>query len=362
MKNVLIKGSGIIPTEKGYINGIGRSNVELIKNITELNDPDIKFSVYCTTIKSLSFDCYGWPVEYHSYPLPHKLSSKLYLESWYRRVCLKPDLLHLTENFDQVNRKESFVVTIHDMWQYGEDGPTQMFDKVAQLSKAIVTCSEFTKNNIIENTHVSPDKVTVIPWGISHDTFYPRSQIEVEKCKKKYGIETSKYFFSCSCSTPRKNAKFVVAAFREFVRDKEDVCLVMAWGNPPPEILREYKGEIAIGRLKFLQFVSDEDLATLYTGALASFYVSSFEGFGFPLLESMACGTPVVTCDNSSLREIGSNNVYYVLEKQVDEILDSMDYFYKNSLDNQNLIDYAKTFSWHNTALKYIDFYKSVLF
>lgn len=362
MKNILIKGSGIIPTPKGYIAGIGRSNVELIKNLIELNDPDIKFSVYCTTKRSLLFDCYGWPIEYHAYTLPHKLSSKLYLEPWYRRICLKPDLFHLTENFGQVSKKENFVVTIHDMWQYGEDGPTQMFDKVARLSKAIVTCSEFTKNDIIENTHVSPDKVKVIPWGISHDIFHPKPEIEVEICRKKHGIETSKYFFSCSCSAPRKNAKFVVAAFREFARNKGDVCLVMAWGNPPSEILEEYKREIVNGKLKFLQFVSDEDLATLYTGALASFYVSSFEGFGFPLLESMACGTPVVTCGNSSLREIGGQYAYYVLEKQVDEILGSMDYFYMNSLDKQKLIDYAKPFSWHNTALQYIDFYKSVLF
>ena len=362
MKNVLIKGSGIIPTPNGYINGIGRSNVELIKSLIDLNDQDIKFSVYCTTKRSLSFDCYSWPIEYHAYPLPHKLSSKLYLESLYRRICLKPDLFHLTENFDQVSKKENFVVTIHDMWQYGEDGPTRMFDKVARLSKAIVTCSEFTKNDIIENMHISPDKVTVIPWGISHDIFHPKSVKEVEECRKKYCIKTSKYFFSCSCSAPRKNAKFIIAAFREFARDKGDVSLVMAWGNPPMEILKEYKEEIASGKLRLLQFVPDEDLATLYTGALASFYVSSFEGFGFPLLESMACGTPVVTCSNSSLPEIGGGYARYVVEKQIDGSVCNMGYFYENSVNKKELIDYVKPFSWHNTALQYINFYKSVLF
>ena len=70
------------------------------------------------------------------------------------------------------------------------------------------------------------------------------------------------------------------------------------------------KKEIEERSVIILDYVDDSDLATLYSGALASFLVSSLEGFGFPVLESMACGTNCITCKNSSLTEIGGKFAY----------------------------------------------------
>ena len=100
----------------------------------------------------------------------------------------------------------------------------------------------------------------------------------------------------------------------------------------------------------------------MYSGALASYFISSAEGFGFPLLESFACGTPCVTCNNTSLTELGKGYAYYVKDRNVRETEESMEYFYHNGKGNvDTLVDYAKKFNWADTAKQYVDLYRNVL-
>ena len=102
------------------------------------------------------------------------------------------------------------------------------------------------------------------------------------------------------------------------------------WSNPPQDILQTYAKEISDLKIVFLKYVSDEYLRSLYNGATLTMYPSRSEGFGFPILESFACGTPVMTCRNSCLQEIGRDVALYVGEDNVDEMVDVMKYFEKN--------------------------------
>lgn len=362
MKKLLIRVDDVLPPKPGrYISGVGRSNIELLKGLKQVNDPDLEIEVYSLGFSQPGYKGEDLPYPYHRYILPHKLNEYCSIESAFRRFCVGADLFHLTGNFDNVSAKENFVITIHDMYMYHvKEWNKRMFEACAKNCKGIVTCSEFSKQDIIDTLKVSDDKVTVIPWGISGDIFYPRDVKQIETVKEHFGVK-GRYFFACSCSHPRKNAKYILSGFREFAKENNEAVVVLAWNNFPQELRQEYQKEIGEGRIIIIDYLTDEELATLYSGAIASLLVSSLEGFGFPILESMACGTPCITCRNSSLTEIGSDKAYFVNEKDSEAIADAMKCLYDAKIDTSELISYANSYSWHNTATKYVEFYKQYI-
>lgn len=368
MKKLLIREPSLIPWRGKFVSGIGRSTIELVKGLLDINDSEIELSLYSTKRNCFLFRLYyDWPVKYYPFPFPHDFANKMTkLEPWARQRIMGYDLLHITDNFDEVQESERFVVTIHDMYRYFKDNRKhsdlnwnrRMFEKVGRLSRGIVTCSEFTKGDIVNVLGVNPDKITVIPWGVDHQLFYPRELRKIECTLKKFNIKGD-YFFTCSCGDLRKNTRYVLEAFAQFAKSNNNCQLVVPWHKMPLELKEKYSKLAELGRIRFLDFVGNDDLANLYSGAIATYFVSSFEGFGFPLIESMASGTPVVTCRNSSLTELGGNLALFVREKNVDDIISTMEYFAQHGKGNaEPLIQYAQRFKWRKTAEKYLDFYK----
>lgn len=365
-KRILIKASLIHPNKNGFIPGIGRANVELINALLSLNDPLVKFSCYCIGRKSIKGLPYKWDIKYYFFPVWGKLKMlfDLWLEPFFRKYLIGYDLLHLTGNYDGVWACEKFVITIHDLIQYDLFPETRSrFLKSAKCARAIITCSEYSKQEIVRILNVPSDKVHVIYWGINHDLFYKRCDTQVNAVLLKYGVNTP-YFFSCLGVDPtnRKNTDITMAAFRLFIQTYENYTLVLTWSACPNYLFDEYSSEIENGKIKILKGVSDEELACLYTGALASYFISSAEGFGFPILESFACGTPCVTCRNTSLTEIGTDKAVFVKERDVDGTLATMcEFAQRGKKEVDSLVEYAKTFSWENTAREYLNVYKQIL-
>lgn len=363
---ILIKAATIVPNSSGFIPGMGRATVELINALLKLSNLEFDIVVYGYGAASFGFSYYGWPVKTFSYPIPGKV--QYLFDTWLEpvvRMAHGYDLLHITENFAYIKPKENAVVTIHDMIEFhqGNVHKNKRFLKCAKYAKGFVTCSEYTKSQIVKDLGVDPNKIDVIYWGINHDLFYPRKSIEINSVLKKYNIKTP-YFFSCSGNDPtnRKNSDILMRSLRELVKSHENVTLVLTWASCPENLKKEFEQEITSQRLILLDGVPDEELACLYSGALATYFISSAEGFGFPILESFACGTPCVTCRNTSLTEIGSVYATFVKERDIDSTVSSMKSFLsKGKEDNGYLIAYASSFNWHNTALKYVDFYKKYL-
>jgi glycosyltransferase involved in cell wall biosynthesis len=118
-------------------------------------------------------------------------------------------------------------------------------------------------------------------------------------------------------------------------------------------------------RVHFVSNVTNEELADIYAGATASFFPSLYEGFGLPILESMACGTPCVTCRNSSLPEIGGEAAIYVDPLDIDAMSDVMERFENNDYNIAELqaksLAQASHFSWKKCARQTVEVYKQCL-
>jgi glycosyltransferase involved in cell wall biosynthesis len=279
-------------------------------------------------------------------------------------------LLHIPHNADDVLPKERFVVTMHDVFEYdmalkqNNQKTVKSWEQMALCSEGIVTCSEFSKQEIVNRFNVDPGKIDVIYWGIDTNMFHRLPAEKVKEGLARLGIDHP-FFLSVSCSSPRKNVRTLLKAFRKFCENNVQHQLVLVWGNPPKELLDEYGKEIRSRQIVFLDFVSDEDLLVLYNGASITMFPTRAEGFGFPVLESFACGTPVMTCANTSLPEVGRDAALYVGEDHIDEMVDVMTCFEKSSYDvalfRKKAATIVNSFSWDNTAQKYIQFYGKYL-
>ena len=372
-KKILIKASGITaPSWRGYNAGVGRSTLMLLKSLAKISNLPFDIEIYASGLSSVGFDFHNLPFKHFSFPIPEKIGCELTrIEPFIRSKFVNYDLLHIPHNLDEVHSKESYIVTLHDVIAYdraianNDIKTAKKWQKMASRAKAIMTCSQYSKSEIVSKLNICPEVVSVVYWGASTDKFYIEDKNITKRNLHLLGID-GPYFVSISCAHPRKNIRILLKAFQLFLQTNPKHKLVLVWSNPPQDILQTYAKEISDLKIVFLKYVSDEYLRSLYNGATLTMYPSRSEGFGFTILESFGCGSRVMTCLNSCLQEICRDFALYVGEDNVDEMVDVMKYFEKN-LFNMELFkkmsnNLLPSFSWDETASKYVDFYtKSLL-
>lgn len=225
-----------------------------------------------------------------------------------------PPLSDAGQNQKRVFTVYDLIPVLYPQWlqkNMAQDHPVQKLIKQLRADDHVLCISEATKRDLLQQVpQLNPDNVAVIPLGVS-DNFYPCHDTDkISAMRKKYGIGSVPYILSLCTLEPRKNIPHLVTAFCEWAQQNRssDVQLVLAGGKGwrIDDFLQRMQ-DVAPAlkqRIVFTGFVDDADLAALYSGALMFAYPSLYEGFGLPPLEAMACGTPVVTSDNSSLPEV----------------------------------------------------------
>lgn len=171
----------------------------------------------------------------------------------------------------------------------------------------VIAISENTKQDVIKQYGYSEDKISIISPAVDSNDYRPAMPEEVTKVCARYGIR-DKYILFLSTLEPRKNVLGVIKAYAELPRGlKGSYQLVLAgkkgWLDDDIDRLCEQMGDsvLRIGRIE------SSEKSALYTGASVFAYPSLFEGFGLPILEAMACGTPVVTSNISSMPEVAGD-------------------------------------------------------
>lgn len=226
--------------------------------------------------------------------------------------------------------------------------------------------SEFTKREVLTHYNVDPAKVIVIPLAadpVFHRMIFdtPAGQADLARFTQKYRIQ-DKYIFFVGSIFNRRFLPAKIRAFSLFGKDHPDFQFFIVGNNRtnPDEDIRALVAQTNknLGRRAVIweQYLSDDkELALAYNRAYATLWLSSYEGFGLPVLESMACGTPVITSRNGSLPEIGGAAALYVEHpKDEHEIVHALTCIVQDTLYYDTLakdgISHAQKFSWQETA------------
>jgi len=213
------------------------------------------------------------------------------------------------------------VVTVHDLAfrLYPQTAPQSTrwwlsrIDRTLQQASRIIAVSEATKRDLLELYGIEADRVTAIPHGVDGHVFHPSPPEEVERVRRRFGI-AGPYLLSLGGIEPRKNLPDLVKAFAQLDADCRPTLVLaggsVEWNPQGRDALQVALGELprqVAERVVLTGYVEEQDKVALLSGAEALVYPSLYEGFGLPVLEAMACGTPVVTSDLSALPEVAGD-------------------------------------------------------
>ena len=272
--------------------------------------------------------------------------------------------------FGSVSKKTKVVNTIHDLsferhgeYFFGKMKWWHIFinpKKSCLRSNKIIAVSESTKNDLITFYKIASEKIKVIYSGVADEfCIIDRNEAELIKVKEKYKLPY-KFILSFGTIEPRKNIIGLVKAFNLLQKEKEDefkkyeLIIVGEKGWSSDKILKEIDKSPFKEKIRLIYSVPNEDKVYLYNLASLFVYPSFFEGFGFPPLEAMKCGVPVVCSNNSSLPEVAGGAAIMIDPDKPDEIFLAMKKILEKpelrSILVQKGLKKAQEFDWKKTA------------
>lgn len=285
------------------------------------------------------------------------------------------DILHVQYNAPPFHGGK-LVTTIHDLgFLFHPESFSKLQGlrlkiltrKTAKRSQSILTGSNYSKNDIVRAYNLDPEKVEVVPHGIS-SLFKPNlSRETIQTVLDKYKIQGD-YILSVGRLNPRKNLNSLVQAFSDLKRTKQiphGLVIVGQDDFETSQFIKSIKENDYSQQIIFTGFIPDEDLPFLYGGADVFVYPSVFEGVGLPVLEAMKCGTPVVTSNTTSLKEVVGDAGRMVDPLDVKDITQAIfqvicDTELKTALIEKGLAR-ANQFSWEKTAQKTLEIYERIM-
>ncbi len=289
---------------------------------------------------------------------------------------LLPDaaLFHATEHLLPPLRNIPTVLTVHDL----------IFERFPQFHKrmnylylrtamplycrratAIITISEATKDDLLTFYGVDPAKITVISEAAAPQ-FVPQSQERIAAVRRRYALPP-RYILAVGTIEPRKNLTRLVDACGPLLQEglADALVLVGSRGWLYESFFQHLETLPWRDKVILPGFVADEDLPAVYGGATLTAQPSLCEGFGLPVLEAMACGSPVCASNASSLPEVAGDAARYFSPKSTEEMSETLRYLLCDPAVRQEMrqagLQRAATFSWERTARQTMAVYERVI-
>lgn len=290
---------------------------------------------------------------------------------------IRPDLLHCTSNTAPIRQTCPLVLTLHDIiflepreasspslyqnlgWYYRR----AVVPRILPKCEKIITVSQFECNRIRTALQLKDDKIVAIYNGYSR---HFRPVEHPEAVSSKYMPSTG-YFFFLANTDPKKNTARTLKAYRLYL-ERSAMKRPLLLGDLKPEYFEQLVKENGLEDIRpwlhLSGYIPNTELPSVYSGAFAFLYTSLRESFGIPLLEGMACGTPVITSNTSSMPEVGGPEAILADPTDEESIATQMlrleldEAFYREQVAYG--LERVKLFSWEQTARKLLALYQTV--
>lgn len=231
----------------------------------------------------------------------------------------------------------------------------------------ITTVSQFTKEELIKYLHVPEEKIVVVPNGVDLEKFHANeSKEEIMAVTKKYNISRN-YLLYLGTLEPRKNIVRIIKAYALLKTRLSDAPLLVLAGRKGwmYDLIFQTVSDLDLkDDVTFTGYIEDGEAPALLNGATAFLFPSLYEGFGMPLLEAMACGTPALTSNCSSLPEVAGDVAVLVDPYSVEAIADGMERLVTDDSLRAELsekgLKRAEQFTWERSAAILMNIYKSL--
>jgi glycosyltransferase involved in cell wall biosynthesis len=234
-----------------------------------------------------------------------------------------------------------------------------------QQAGRVLTCSEYTRREMIALYGTEEQKIVVTPYA-ADPIYRPLPDDEARQAVRERFNLRHPYILSVGVLQPRKNLPRLVEAYARIAREvPQHLVLVGKEGWAFEALQRRVAGSGVASRIHFTGYVADADLPPLYAAADLFVYPSLYEGFGLPPLESMACGTPVVTSNSTSLPEVVGDAAVTVDPRDVTALATAIAEVLTSPGRRDQLIEAglvrARQFSWERTAAETVAVYRAAV-
>ena len=312
----------------------------------------------------------GSNVEQVRLPIPTRVFERLATEVRVPRVewTTRFDVLFAPNFVPPPTRSRNVVLTVHDLAfkRFPGTAPSSTrhwlgrLDRAVERASRIVTVSEHSRLDLIELYRVDPDRVAVVPLAVDAAAYRPAPEAAVSSVRRRYAID-GPYLLALTAIEPRKNLPALVRAFAELPDDVRPTLVIAGpearWNPEGGRLLRtalEAVPRRVRERIVLTGYVELPEKLALLTGAEALAYPSLYEGFGLPVLEAMACGTPVLTSNVSALPETAGDAAVLVDPADVGAIGDGIARLLTDGALRERLrrlgAERIRAFDWERTA------------
>lgn len=281
------------------------------------------------------------------------------------------DLIHFPAFPPPVACFRSFIWTLHDAtpWRYPDtmDLKGRLYfrwvgARAVKASKLIITVSNEARKDITTSLRIAEGKVRVIYEGIDHVFRREKDDVLLNSVRRRYGLP-ERFILAVGTLEPRKNLRTLIRAYREMAEvngNKLGLVLAGRLGWKPADLEDYLYGEDK--RITVTGFVPQCDLVALYSLAEVFVLPSLYEGFGFPPLEAMACGCPVIVSNRGSLPEVVGDAAILIDPENVESMVHAIRAVESNVSLRADLVrrglDRVKLFSWKTAAAKTLEIYR----
>ena len=284
------------------------------------------------------------------------------------------DLLHSPDFSPPLRGARRHVITVHDLTflHYPQFLTAEsrryyngQIERAVRQADHILADSQATKTDIVNMLHVPPEKITVHMLGVN-ESFRPLPEEALESCRQTLQLPRH-YILFVGTFEPRKNIRGLLAAYRQLITRLPDAPPLVLAGQRGWlfEETMAYIGSLSLGgRVLWRENVPQSAMPALYNMASVLVMPSFYEGFGFPALEAMACGTVPIVSDRSSLPEVVGDVGLQINPDDPATLADALEHALTHpewvAAMRQAGLDRAATFTWDRTAALVLSVYNSL--